>query len=171
MNYAPRVMLQARDQLLSCCGLADSDAGWIELENRCNTLSNKIRHDVLTPFVNSVLNGIRDKHSSIPALSNVSKRSFEQWSDTDIERFSGLAEGLGEVFQYYWRNFGELNQEISPDVQNQISSLRQEIELKLMTFRNTTSLSQLRKFLHEMLSELDKEIESSTSDINSQQED
>lgn len=171
MNYAPRVMLKARDQLLSCCGLVDNDTGWIELENRCNTLGTKIRHDILTPFVNSVLNGIRDKHSPIPALSNVSKRSFEQWSDTDIERFGGLAEGLGEVFQYYWRNFGELNQEISPDEQNQISSLRQEIKTKLITFRNTASLSQLRKFLNEMLTELDKEIETSTSDNSSQQED
>ena len=156
MNFAPMVMLQARNQLLTCCGLAADDSGWIELENRCNVLSIKIRHEVLTPFINSVLNGIRDKHSPIPALSNVSTRSFEQWSDMDIERFNGLAEGLGELFQYYWHNFGERDQEVLGAEQNEIDVLRNEIETKIMQLKKTGSVSLLRKFLQEMLSEIEE---------------
>ncbi|MDD2230118.1 MAG: hypothetical protein PHY48_11970 [Candidatus Cloacimonetes bacterium] len=156
MNYAPMVMLQARDQLLTCCGLAADDDGWIELENRCNALSIKIRHEALTPFINSVLNGIRDKHSPIPALSNVSTRSFEQWSDMDIERFNGLAEGMGELFQYYWHNFGERDQEVPAAEQDEIGKLRDEIETKIMQLKKTGSVSLLKKFLQEMLSEIDE---------------
>ncbi|MDD2228724.1 MAG: hypothetical protein PHY48_04860 [Candidatus Cloacimonetes bacterium] len=160
MNFAPMVMLQARNQLLTCCGLAADDSGWIELENRCNVLSIKIRHEVLTPFINSVLNGIRDKHSPIPALSNVSTRSFEQWSDMDIERFNGLAEGLGELFQYYWHNFGERDQEVLGAEQNEIDVLRNEIETKIMQLKKTGSVSLLKKFLQEMLIEIEKESDS-----------
>lgn len=157
INYAPTVRLQSRDQLLSSCGLAANDVGWIELENRCEILSAKIRHEVLTPFINSVLNGINDRHSSVPALSNVSKRSFEQWSDMDIERFSGLATGIGELFQYYWQNFGELNQEASLADQNQIYEIRKEIESKVVQLKKTSSINQLKRALQEILSELEEE--------------
>lgn len=159
-DFAAKIKNKARDQLLESCGLAANDVGWIELENRSKTLSTKIRHDVLTPFINSVLNGSKDNHSSIPALSNISKRSFDQWSDMDIERFSGLAKGIGELFSYYWHNFGELNQEISLADQDQIIALRKEIEAKVLQLKNTSSVSLLRKFLHDMLQELEKEIDS-----------
>jgi hypothetical protein len=74
----------------------------------------------------------------------------------DIERFNGLAEGLGELFQYYWHNFGERDQEVLGAEQNEIDVLRNEIETKIMQLKKTGSVSLLRKFLQEMLSEIEE---------------
>jgi hypothetical protein len=104
-----------------------------------------------------VLNGAKNGHDPTPAVSNVSKRSFEQWLDSDIDRFEGLAKGKGELFVYYWNSFGAIAPEYADQEEKQASSLRQTLEAEIAKMKESLSTKEIRKMLQELLAELAEE--------------
>jgi hypothetical protein len=156
-RHAGQVLEKARDQVLFYCELGKGKEAWLELENRCSILAERIKHDELTPFINSVLNGAKNGHDPTPAVSNVSKRSFEQWLDSDIDRFEGLAKGKGELFVYYWNSFGAIAPEYADQEEKQASSLRQTLEAEIAKMKESLSTKEIRKMLQELLAELAEE--------------
>lgn len=155
--HAHKILTTARDQLLNSCGLNTGEEGWIELEDRCRILADRINHNEVTPFINSVLNGAKENHDPTPALSNVSKRSFEQWLDADIERFEGLAKGMGNLFKHYWSNFGAISYREAIGKPAQVSEFRREIQTQIEKMQKKLPIEEIRTIILEMLAELQKE--------------
>lgn len=156
-RHAMEVLSTARDQLLAHCGLGIGETGWLELEDRCGALADRINHSELTPFINSVLNGAREGHDPTPALSNVSKRSFEQWLDSDVERFEGLASGMGELFIHYWKSFGSLKPENHNGKAEQASFFLQEMREQISNLKSKLPLTEIREIIQELLAELQED--------------
>jgi hypothetical protein len=155
LSYASYIRDNARDQLLSYCNLERGEAGWLEIENRCEILSERIKHDLITPFINSVLNGKKDDHNPIPALSTISRRSFERWSDIDIDRFPGLAQGMAEIFSNYWVNHGVIAQTGKTDPGDNIPELERDIDLRVKSLIKISSTTTAIRFLKDKIKELE----------------
>jgi hypothetical protein len=150
-------------QLLECCTLEKSDEGWLELEKRCELLRPKLTHEILTPFFNSIINGSKDNHNSQPALSYIANRSFEHWSDIDLERFQGLAEGLAGIFNSAWQNYGKMDFELSNLEKQQMKAIRSDFEEQLQKYKSNTSINALCSLLRELLDELEQESKNNKS--------
>ena len=157
--HAQGVLSTARDQLLISCGLDKGIEGWIELEDRCRILTDRIKHSELTPFINSVLNGAKENHDPVPALSNVSKRSFENWLDADVDRFEGLAMGMGNLFIRYWNSFGTLADEYTNGTAEQASVFRQEMRAQISNMKGNLPTQEIRRIIQELLAELQEDEE------------
>ena len=158
-KHASELQDYAENILLNNCNLAYGKNGWKELERRAIWMEPRISHEILTPFLKSILRGIDDNHNSKPALSLVANRSFEHWTDLDVERFSGLASGIGAQFRQAWRNFGERGTELSEAELQQKVRLRQELEPQFRKIRGQASVKVLSAALRELLLELECESE------------
>ena len=163
-RHAQEVLSVARDKLLTSCELDIGETGWLELEDRCRVLADRINHSELTPFINSVLNGAREEHDPTPALSNVSKRSFEQWLDSDIDRFEGLARGMGDLFLHYWNSFGSLKPENHNGKTEQASMFRQEIRNQISNMKSNLPINEIRRIIQELLTELQEDEDTNGND-------
>lgn len=149
---------QMQNILLNECGLSPSQEGWGELERRALWLGPRLNQQVLTPFLNSIKNGKDDNHNPSPALSNVAGRSFDQWTDQDVERFAGWAEGVGAQFRQAWRDYGDPRPELSEIEVRQKARLRNELEPYLRKIQRESSANALRVVLSELLQDLEDEI-------------
>ena len=163
-RHAQEVLSVARDKLLKSCELDIGETGWLALEDRCRVLADRINHSELTPFINSVLNGAREEHDPTPALSNVSKRSFEQWLDSDIDRFEGLARGMGDLFLHYWNSFGSLKPENHNGKTEQASMFRQEIRNQISNMKSNLPINEIRRIIQELLTELQEDEDTNGND-------
>ncbi len=112
-TFAPNLLANCKKTFLTKCELSQDEAGWKELAQRATWLSPRVNHEVLTPFLNSIVNGISDNHNPVPALSFVAKKTFEQWSDLDIDRFPGFADGISRLFNKFWYDYGDPEPELS----------------------------------------------------------
>lgn len=156
-DHAKELQKHTRDQLLKKCGLPKGDEGWKELERRTTWMAPRINHEVLTPFLNCVNNGIRGEHNAQAALSLVATRPFDQWSDLDLERFPGLADGIGNIFQQAWHNYGDSGPELTEKELKQKNQLRMRLQPQLSKMRKNNSSNALTAALRELLTEIEKE--------------
>ena len=156
-NYALDLQNSARDKLILHCGISTGKDAWIELERRSEILAERISHSELSPFLNSVLNGAANNHDPKIALSTVSKRAFEQWLDSDIDRFDGLAKGMGELFRHYWNSFGSY---LPPNKQidkNHRQIYLNDLQKQINEMKSKLPLSEIRNILQDLLYELQDE--------------
>ncbi len=156
-NHAKQLKEKIRDQLLKKCGLPTGDEGWDELGRRAAWMAPRINHQVLTPYLNCINNGIEGAHNVQPALSLVANRPFEQWTDIDIERFPGLADGIGEMFQQAWQNYGDSGPNLTAKELKQKKQLRKEIEPHLNKISKNYSPKALAAALRELLVKIEKD--------------
>lgn len=155
-GHAKELQDYAQNILLKKCNLPQGKDGWKELERRAIFLGPRTNHEILTPFINSITNGISDNHNSKPALSFVANRSFEQWTDLDIERFPGLADGISDQFREAWRHYGNSGPELSAVEIQQKNKLRRALEPQLQRIRGKASANALCAALRELLQELEQ---------------
>ena len=151
-SHAQNLLTKHRNQLLLACDLSPNAEGWHELERRCTWLAPRIKHEVLTPFINCVNNGIADGHNAQPALSLIANRPFEQWTDMDIDGFNGLARGIGEIFLQSWRNYGDVGPELTAQELKQKIKLRKTLEPQLKKIGESPRV--LAATLRELLNEI-----------------
>jgi hypothetical protein len=156
-NHAQILQEEARDTLLKKCGLSSGKTGWEELVNRAVWLNKRVNHEILTPFLSSVVNGVIDNYSVKPALSFVANRPFELWTDVDAGRFPDLAEGVGTVFCQMWKNFGNNEPQLSEKERAQKKELRQKIEPELRKICDDFSRNALYAALMELAREFENE--------------
>lgn len=154
-DHARLELERARDVLLSCCHIPSEVKGWEELERRALWLKTRVNHEVITPFIVSVINGMADDHNCRPALSFVAKRSFEQWSDLDADRFDGLAEGVGTLFAKSWETFGSSHVLLSAAEEKQKSEMRGYIDKQIAEMKKSISPAALAAALKEILAEIE----------------
>jgi len=154
-GHAVKTQNDARDILLVKCQISVGSDGWLELERRAVLMGPRINNEILTPLLNSIANGITDQHNSKPALSYIANRSFEQWGDVDVERFHGLAEGIGALFNKAWANFGDSGPELSEVELRQKNKLRKVLESQLRNIQGRASDNALCAALREVLQELE----------------
>lgn len=154
-GHASKIQDDARDILLSKCQLPIGLDGWQELERRAVWIGPRINNEVLTPFLISITNGITDNHNSKPALSNIANRSFDQWADTDVERFTGLANGIGDLFINAWMNYGDSAPKLTEIELHQKNDLRNLLEPQLRNIQGQASVNVLCAALREVLHELE----------------
>ncbi len=154
-NHAQKLLQKNRNLLLGKCGLSRNMNGWRELERRAAWLAPRIKHDVLTPFLNCVNNGIADGGNARPALSLIANRPFEQWTDMDIQSFEGLAEGMGELFRQTWHNYGDAGPELTAIEMKQKDVLRKKLEPQLKKLGSKSSPRVLAAALRELLDQIE----------------
>jgi len=157
-DYADELLKECRDILLRECGLPSNQEGWYELERRVAWLAPRVKHEILTPFLNCIHNGIIDGHDVRPALSFIAKRPFEQWTDMDIQEFNGLAKGVGNLFQQIWHNYrgpgknGGLD--LTDKERKQKEKLRKALSVQLHKISRNHSPKVIAAALRELLEEL-----------------
>jgi len=156
-NHANEMRDEMRNILLKKCNLSQSEDGWKELTRRSVWLGPRMNHEVLTPFLNSVAIGIADNHNPVPALTYIANKAFEQWTDYDVERFPGLADGMADLLQQAWKNFGDSGPELTATELQQKNKLRNELKPQLSKMRGKSSLNILCVALKELLHELENE--------------
>jgi len=154
-NHGPKLLEKKRKVLLRHCGLAENIDGWHELERRAAWLVPRIKHEVLTPFLNCVNNGIADDHNARPALSLIANRPFEQWTDMDLESFEGLAKGMGELFRQTWLNYGDAGPVLTDKELEQKEAFRIMLEPQLSKLRGKGNSRALAAALRELLSTIE----------------
>ena len=154
-EHASKLLAEKRDEILCTCGLARGTAGWAELERRATWLAPRIKHEVLTPFLNCVNNGIADDHNPRPALSHISQRSFEQWTDRDMESFPGLATGIGDLFQQVWHNYGEEGPKLTAQEEKQKATVQRKLNAQVHTLGKTNSPRAVAAAVRELLRSLE----------------
>ena len=154
-NHAQNLLRKNTNLLLRKCGLPGNMNGWHELERRATWLAPRVKHDVLTPFLNCVNNGIADGHNARPALSLIANRPFDQWTDMDIQSFQGLAEGMGELFRQTWRNYGDAGPELTDLERKQKDELRKTLGAQLKKLGNKNSPRVLAAALRELLDQIE----------------
>jgi hypothetical protein len=154
-EHAGQTLQKNRNLLLRYCGVAETMDGWQELERRATWLAPRIKHEVLTPFLNCVNNGIADDHNARPTLSLIANRPFEQWTDMDLQAFGGLAEGVGELFRQIWHNYGDTGPVLTEDEQQQKEAFRKTLEPQLNKMRGKKSSRALAAALRELLKQIE----------------
>jgi hypothetical protein len=154
-DHATKLLQKNRNLLLSHCGLSESMEGWHELESRATWLAPRIKHEVLTPFLNCVNNGIADDHNARPTLSLIANRPFEQWTDMDLEAFGGLAEGMGELFRQTWHNYGDADPVLTEKEQEQKEAFRKTLEPQLKKLGGKKTSRALAAALRELLKQIE----------------
>lgn len=154
-NHGPKLLEKKRKVLLRHCGLAENIDGWHELERRAAWLVPRIKHEVLTPFLNCVNNGIADDHNARPALSLIANRPFEQWTDMDLESFEGLAKGMGELFRQTWLNYGDAGPVLTNKELEQKEAFLIMLEPQLSKLRGKGNSRALAAALRELLSTIE----------------
>jgi len=154
-DYSLNLLEKSKNKLVNKCGIVDNIHGWEELERRAMWLVPRVNHEVLTPFLKSVINGIDSEHNATPALSLVANRPFEQWSDTDVDRFPGLADGIGDLFKSIWKNYGNVELELTSDEIQQRDDLCMKFKPQLTKLIDSSSTNVIRAMLKELLKEFD----------------
>jgi hypothetical protein len=159
-SHAKKLTMECRNIVLRECGLPGNIDGWHELERRVAWLSPRVRHKVLTPFLNAVHNGLADNHNSRPTLSLIANRPFEQWSDMDIRGFAGLAKGIGEIFRQVWQNYGEPSKvtmhKLTYAEQKEKEKVRQYLADHIQQLSKNGSRRVVLVALQELLNELER---------------
>jgi len=150
-EHATNLLNQARDNLLKKCGLPIGINGWIELEQKASWMNSRVSHDVLTPFFKCISNGVSDNHNPRSAISFVATRPFEMWTDMDVERFPGLADGVGEQYIKAWQNFGSIEATLTSEEQKQKQILTDQLESQLLKFTKNHSRNAVSAALRELL--------------------
>lgn len=158
INHTGKLQDDVMNVLLNKCNLEQGNRGWIELEKRASWLGPRVNHEIVTPFINSIKNGMQDNHNPRPALSCISKRPFELWTDIDVERFSGLAEGVADLFRQTWRNFGYSTRELSNVEIQEKSELRKILDPHLKKMQKKSSTNVISALLVELLNELEGKV-------------
>lgn len=155
-EYAESLLTRMRNQLLKKCGLLPDDTGWMELERRAVWLAPRVNHEILTPFLNAVINGRANGHTPKPALSLVANKPFDQWSDMDIERFPGLADGVSELFIRLWGHLGDEGEPLSEKELEEKQKLKEILRPQFQDIEKKVSPKVLEAALKELIMGLKK---------------
>ena len=95
----PEAVIAARDTLLQACGLSAGSPGWTALRDRARELEPTVTHPALLPFVRRMSQAGDEQSSVESVLAMVANRPPQGWTDTDVDRFSAIAENLGRLFR------------------------------------------------------------------------
>lgn len=150
-HYAVELLEKKQMLLLKYCGLTENHGGWQELERRATWLAPRMKHEVLTPFLNSVNNSIGDSHNARPVLSLIVEKPFEQWSDMDVEDFDGLAKGMGELFQKAWNDHGDFTSILTDEEETEKKIFLKQLEPQLDKLNKKGKPRALAAALRELL--------------------
>jgi hypothetical protein len=154
-QHAGHLLDKSRDILLEKCGLPRGEDGWLALEQRAAWLDPRTANDALTPFFRCIGNGALDHHNPKSAISCVAGRPFAQWTDMDIERFPGLAEGIGEQYKAVWEIFGQTFITLTPEEQKQKKQVASRLGSQLQEFTKDHSPNAIAAALRELLSKVE----------------
>ncbi|MCC5851089.1 MAG: hypothetical protein JJU29_23615 [Verrucomicrobia bacterium] len=154
-SYAQNLLEEKRDVLLQACGIETGEEGWRLFTERTTWLAPRIKHEVLTPFLNCVNNGIDDHFNVHPTLSLVSNRPFEQWTDMDSQSFDGLAKGVGELFQNISQNYGVSHSYLSKEDLLQKEAFRLTLEPQIKKLSSKDNNLALAAALRDILSQIE----------------
>ncbi len=98
-DATPRLMLEARNQLLTACGLPADDAGWQQFLGLAIELAPKVRQSALAPLLKRAAEAPDAKLALESALAYAASRPVRNWTDSDSDRFVEQAQSLGGLFK------------------------------------------------------------------------
>lgn len=153
--FANNLLDEKRDVLLTACGMPPGEEGWRLLAQKALWLSPRLKHEILTPFLNGILNGIEDSLFVQPTLAFVSNRAFDQWTDKDVQSFDGLAKGVGDLFQKFCQNYGDKHVSLSKKETETKDKLRKTLEPQVQKLAQSNNPKLIAEALREILKEID----------------
>ena len=74
----------------------------------------------------------------------------------DVERFPGLADGIGDLFQQVWQNYGDSGPELTAKELQQKKQLRKKIKPHFDQISKNHSPKALAVVLRELLTEIER---------------
>jgi hypothetical protein len=98
-DATPRLMLEARNQLLTACGLPADDAGWQQFVGLAIDLAPKVRQSTLAPLLKRAAEAPDAKLALESALAYAASRPVRNWTDSDSDHFVEQAQSLGGLFK------------------------------------------------------------------------
>lgn len=99
-NVLPAVVLRARNQLLKECGLAESNAGWLQLVEVAEEVRHFCNSPQLLPFVQRLTDSASAEGGGVEGvLALIANRPPSAWADHDIDRFIEQARHYGGMFR------------------------------------------------------------------------
>lgn len=99
-DATPRLMLEARNQLLTACGLPADDAGWQQFLGLAIELAPKVRQSALAPLLKRAAEAPDAKLALESALAYAGSRPVRNWTDSDSDHFVAQAQSLGVLFKH-----------------------------------------------------------------------
>jgi hypothetical protein len=98
-NVMPRLLAEARDQLLLACGLSADEKGWQEFILLANELVHIVNQPTLLPLLRRAGDSTDARGALESTLAYVMNRPPRTWSDNDCAQFAAKAHVYGELFQ------------------------------------------------------------------------
>ena len=112
-SATPRLLIRARDSLLSAFGLPLGEEGWQHFRKLAGELEPQVTQPSLLPLLRRVAGATDTRAALDSALAYVADRPLRSWSDADAERFGRQAQALGKLFRAE-RNGGHAHASLTP---------------------------------------------------------
>jgi len=152
-GIATAVHSEAKGILLQACGCDPTDAGWQRLRDIATKLESKESDPVLLQFLRRVVQSSSDESGIGSVLALVVNRPPASWTDSDVDRFSQLAKGLGDGIKRAMARAGLTGESYSAmgaltiDQRERAKSLARELGEKLAASQQTTPREVIRAAL------------------------
>ncbi len=144
---------EAKGILLRACGCDPTDAGWQRLRDIAAKLESRESDPVLLQFLRRVVQSGYDEPGIGSVLALVVNRPPPSWTDSDVDRFSELAKGLGDGIRRAMARAGLTGESYSamdaltPDQRERAKSFARELGEKLAASQQTTAREVIRAAL------------------------
>lgn len=91
----PKIISQSKETLLRACHVEPTMRGWQQLQDIASKLESRESDPVLSQLFARIVQSGHDEPGICSVLSLVVNRPIANWLDSDVARFSEVAEGLG----------------------------------------------------------------------------
>ena len=132
----------ARDTLLEASELPPGPEGWQTFIDIAKELNNRVNDPSLAPLIKRAAEATDPVAALESAIAFIANRPLRNWSDNDVERFSGQARGLGQKFVAE-RNGYLPNIRLSPEEEMYAELLTQDLRRQLSGYKDKPHIIQV----------------------------
>jgi hypothetical protein len=161
---SPRAIDNARDVLLSACGVAAGDHGWEVLRRQALRLENAVTEPQLLAFIRRVIQANIGRSGVESVCALVASRPPANWSDVDVERFPEAARSVGSLFRDALTGLNGSGlqmgvRDLDPVERKRAERLIKDLRVHLERLAGTESTAVIKAALHELVREADEGIQ------------
>lgn len=133
-NAGTEAVFEAKQSLLTACGVEDQVDAWEELRRRAGRVVPSVTEPGLLSFLRRLVDSPADNPGVEAVLALVANRPPHSWRDSDVERFPAVAENIGNAFQNALERFhsgsaGDVK--LRPEERKRAKRLSKEIAARL----------------------------------------
>jgi len=130
-NLLPALLKEQRRILLENCECENTSEGWKRLYQRCQYLLGKSNNAELIPFLQNVTNTLGDWDKADAVIGYMSSKPLANWTELDCQKFPGIAQGKGQLFQEAYRPYQFSVGTLTKLEQQEANILKRQLQEKL----------------------------------------